>query len=150
MKDKIFPLSHLVLYAKGWYKNTDNVVEDLKKILELDNYTPFTKNDVYSIICNRFSEFDCRQSELREVLNGITKYECWKYGYYTNDCTWVKNYEKLPEYDMQTAFIYYVLSCLRFIDSNQWNKKIPKWNKYPKNTTNTIKKLYEIFLEHKK
>jgi len=49
VKEPIY-LSHTVLYAKGWYNKTSDVIEDLKKILELDNYTPFTQTDVVSIL----------------------------------------------------------------------------------------------------
>ena len=51
-----FKLTNVVLYAKGWYKKSDDIWEDLKKILELDNYTPFTKIDIYSIIATAFQE----------------------------------------------------------------------------------------------
>ena len=51
-----FKLANVVLYAKGWYKKSDDIWEDLKKILEFDNYTPFTKMDVYSIIVTAFQE----------------------------------------------------------------------------------------------
>lgn len=145
MKTKIFPLTNLVLYAKGWYEKTDDIWDDLKKILELDNYSPFTKGDVYSIILARFSEFECRQSELREVLLGIHPFECWKSGYYTKNSTWVKDSEKLPEYDMPTAFIKYVLSSLMMIDNTQWNPQTPKYTKFPRPAHITINRVYEMF-----
>ncbi len=142
MKDKVFPLTHLVLYAKGWYKKTDNIWEDLKKILELDDYSPFTDNDVYSIIVSRFSEFDCRQSELKEVLFNIHPNQTWKYGYWTKHNKFMK--ENI-EYDMPTAVIYYILSSLRDLDRDKWIPKIPKYTKYPKGETITINKVYEHF-----
>ena len=80
-----FNLTNVVLYAKGWYKKSDDIWADLKKILELDDYSPFSKNDVYSIIAARFSEFDHRSSELFEVLKGIHPNSCWKYGYYVKE-----------------------------------------------------------------
>ena len=66
MKTKLFPLTNVVLYAKGWYKTTDNIWEDLKKILELDDYTPFSNNDIYSILISSFEKFDTQASNLRE------------------------------------------------------------------------------------
>jgi hypothetical protein len=127
-----FTLSHVVLYAKGWYQKSDNVWEDLKQILEYDNYTPFDKMDVYSIIINATQKSNIyRWTELREVLDGIHPKNCWKVGYYVKDNVgWCnKAVADLPDYDMPTAFIYYVLSNLRFIDSTKWTIKIPKYTK---------------------
>jgi hypothetical protein len=142
-----FKLTHTTLYAKGWYKKSDDVWADLIKILELDNYTPFTRKDVYNILLGHVQECDFRWCELREVMIGIHPNECWKYGYYTKDnfYSFVSKTEKLPEYDMPIAFVYYVLSNLRNLDKNQWENKIPKWTKYPKNPKLTIKDLIEMF-----
>lgn len=105
-----FKLSHLALYAKGWYNRSDNIWEDLKKILCLDGYTPFTNGDVYSIILGKVQECPSyRWTELREVLIGIHPNNCWKFGYYVkNNSFWsvlfmtsgnyqVLKYKKYPE-----------------------------------------------------
>lgn len=146
MKSKVFKLTNVTLYAKGWYKQTDNIWDDLKKILELDDYTPFTKHDVFNIIVLRFEEVECRQSELSQVLIGIHHRECWKVGYYTKgNCDWLKD-QNLPEYDMATAVIYYILSALRDFDKEQWIIKTPKYTKYQKPEHITIRKIYEMFV----
>jgi hypothetical protein len=132
-----FPLTNVVLYAKGWYEKTDDIWGDLKKVLELDNYTPFTKNDVYNILTQSFGKFECRQSELREVMFGIHPSECWKYGY------------DFEEYDMPTAFIYYVLSTLRCIDNTKWNPQTPKYTKLKRPKGIPIRRVYEMFIESK-
>lgn len=144
-----FNLSNLVLYSKGWYKTSDNVWEDLKEILKLDDYTPFTNNDVYSILLNNVQKYNFRWAELRQVMIGIHPSECWKYGYYVKNSYIAgnKSANTLPEYDMPTAFVYYVLSNLRDLDSNQWEVKTPKWTKYPKNPKLTIKNLIEMFIK---
>lgn len=81
-----FKLTNVVLYAKGWYKQSNDIWEDLKKILELDDYTPFTKMDVYSIILTAFQNSNIyRITELKEVLNGIHPLNCWKVGYFVKD-----------------------------------------------------------------
>lgn len=147
MKEK-FKLSHVVLYAKGWYEKTDNVWEDLKKILVLDNYTPFTNSDVFSIMVSSFQKIDCRQSELREVLFGIHPSECWKVGYYVKENKdWARKEEQdsLPNYNMPTATIYYILSYLRFIDRENWEEKIPNYKFYPKPKNISNKKVKEVF-----
>ena len=140
-----FPLTNVVLYAKGWYVKTDDLWDDLKKVLELDNYTPFTKNDVYNILTQSFDKFDCRQSELRKVMLGIHPSECWKFGYYTKNSPWFPN--EGVEYDMPTAFIYYVLSTLRFIDDTKWYPKTPKYTKLKRPEGISIRKVYEFFVQ---
>lgn len=145
MKTKVFPLSNVVLYAKGWYKTIDDVWEDLKKILVLDDYTPYHNGDVYSILMSSFEKFEIRNSELREVLSSINPQECWKVGYYTKDHTWAEDYQNAKEYDMPTAFIYYVLSTLRFIDNDQWKPITPKYSKHPKNPLLETKRIIKQF-----
>ena len=145
-----FNLTNVVLYAKGWYKQSNDIWEDLKKILELDDYTPFTKMDVYSIILTAFQNSNIyRITELKEVLNGIHPLNCWKVGYFVKDnIQWSQKgtkIEDLPNYDISTAFIYYVISNLKFIDNNYWNPQMPKVTKYPKADHITIKSLNEHF-----
>ena len=145
-----FKLTNVVLYAKGWYKKSDDIWEDLKKILELDDYTPFTKMDVYSIILIAFQNCNIyRITELKEVLNGIHPLNCWKVGYFVKDnIQWSQKgtkIEDLPNYDMPTAFIYYVMSNLRLLDNKHWNPQMPKVTKYPKANHITIKALNEHF-----
>ena len=143
-----FKLSHVILYAKGWYLRTDNIFEDLKKILALDNYSPFSDLDVYLILLNEVQESKgYRWTELREVLNGIYPQNCWRYGYYVKDTySWSdKPKEGLPDYDMPTAFIHYVLSCLRYINSEDWNPRIPNYKHYPKGKNITLKKVIDTF-----
>ena len=143
-----FNLTNVVLYAKGWYLQTDDVWEDLKKILKLDDYTPYAKVDVYTILLNAVQESKIyRWTELREVLIGIHPSTCWKVGYYVKDNHYWANQpkEELPDYELETAFIYYVLSNLRFLDSKHWNPQMPKVTKYPKAEHITICKLYEHF-----
>jgi hypothetical protein len=146
--EKKFKLTNVVLYAKGWYKRTDNVWEDLMKILELDDYTPFSNNDIYSIITSAVQNFQGveRWTELKQVLFGIHPSECWKYGYYTKENqTWASKNTKIHDYDMPTAFIYYVLSNLRFMENKYWDVRMPKVTKYPKNPEITINSLYKHF-----
>lgn len=149
MKTNVFPLSHLTLYAKNWYKRSDNIWEDLKIILEMDGYSPYTNGDVYSIIVNNFEKFEARESELRQVLTGIHPKECWKHGYKTKDNYWSPygKCEELPEYNMPEAFIMYVVSALAFIDNTQWERKLPDYRHHkelwPEHIT--IRKIYEIF-----
>jgi len=143
-----FKLTNVVLYAKGWYKESNDVWEDLKQILELDDYSPFDKDDVYSIMLTAVQNSNIyRWTELKEVLNGINEANCWKFGYYTKNCKWVDESEKYPDYDMKTAFIYYVLSNLRFMETKYWNPKTPKYTKLPKPEHIKIKSVYDFFVK---
>jgi len=131
-----FYLSHVTLYAKGWYNRSEDIVSDLIKILKLDDYTPYDKNDVVLILLNAYEKsFNVR---LVDLISSIHKYNCWKVGYYTKNAEWVKEYETLPEYDMYTAVIYKILSDLRFLEKKDWIVKFPKYSKEiprPKNIT---------------
>jgi hypothetical protein len=143
-----FKLTNVVLYAKGWYLESDDIWEDLKNVLKLDDYTPLTKGDVYNILLNATQESKIyRWTELREVMNGIHPSNCWKFGYYVKENHgWSnKDINDLPDYNVETAFIYYLMSNLRFLDSEHWNPKMPKVTKYPKGKDITIRRLYEHF-----
>lgn len=147
MKKK-YKLSHLVLYAKGWYKKSDNIWEDLIKILELDGYSPYNIDDVYNIILSSLdsSEFTHRFTELREVLYGIYPSNCWKYGYYVKENKdWANTGTVIHEYVVPTAFIYYVLGNLRFLDNTYWIVKTPIYKKYPKPSHITVKQVIDTF-----
>lgn len=146
-----FTLTNTVLYAKGWYLNTGDLYKDLKKILELDGYMPFSELDIYSIILYRVEDYKAQWTKLSEVLNSIHPSNCWKYGYYVKENSLWSNkpINELPDYHMPTAFIYYVLSNLRFIDKTSWNLKTPKLTKYPKGKDVTIRNVYESFVMNK-
>jgi hypothetical protein len=145
-----FKLTNVVLYAKGWYLQTDDIFEDLRKILELDDYLPNNKFDVYSILLHHVQSSNLyRWTELKEVMNGIHPHNCWKVGYYTNYNVPFfidrKCGQNLPEYDMVTAFVYYTLSNLRNLDNTQWYVKMPQVHKYPRAKDVTINQLYKQF-----
>lgn len=138
MENKIFKLSHVVLYAKGWYNRSDDIWADLTQMLEYDGYTPFCNGDVFWIITNMFEESNLggNTNSLLQVLIGIQPTECWKYGY---KCT-------KETYDISTAVMYYILSSVRFIDNTQWIPKVPKYNKVtPRPKDIKIKDIFEHF-----
>lgn len=136
IKEKV-KLSHTVLYAKGWYKKTDDIFEDLKRILQYDNYEPFTKSDVISILVRNYE--DSFNFKLLNFLSDIHFENCWKFSY------WVKNsYQSnlilketdLPEYDYYTAIVYKILSAFRDLSSEEWIIKTPKYSKTEKRPDN--------------
>lgn len=121
--NKPFPLGHFTLYAKGWYENTEDIFEDLKKVLRLDGYSPLTKNDVTSIIVNRYSEYF--NVELSDFLSSIQDSEIWKHGYSTK----TNDYHGISEkvYDYQTAIVYKIMSEVRFSNATYAKFVIPNY-----------------------
>lgn len=144
-KSKVWTLSHTVLYAKGWYKKSEDVFEDLKKILDIDGYTPFTKGDVLNILLSKAERFDHQAFDLRAMVIGLHPKEIWKASYYTEDNNWITNGKNLPRYDYETAVVYYVLSTLRNLTTCQWNVVTPKYAKFPKNPEIPTKRVIEQF-----
>lgn len=130
----MFKLSNLVLYAKGWYLNTEDIYSDLIKILELDGFTVFSNTDIYYTLLSAVQESNIyRWTELKEVLNGIHPSNCWKSNY------------KYTEYNIETAFIYYTISNLRFLDNTQWIVKKPEIDKYSMGKNISIEKIKSMF-----
>ena len=144
-KFKIWTLSHTVLYAKGWYKASEDIFEDLKKILELDDYTPFTKADIFNILLSSAERFEHQAFDLREMIIGVHPKECWKVGYHTVDSFCKRNNEVYPQYNYETAIVYYILSILRNLETEKWNVVTPKYSKFPKNPEISIKRVIEQF-----
>jgi len=144
---KKFKLSHVVLYAKGWYLNTGDVFEDLRKILKFDGYAPYSDTDIYSILIDNVQDLDVHWMSLLSILENINPSNCWKFGYSQFSSN---PKEDLPDYNHRTAFVYYVLSNLRFIDSEQWNVVTPKGSKYPIGKGITVRKIYKLFVKKNK
>lgn len=143
LKEKFY-LSHVTLYAKNWYRKTDSVFEDLRKVLILDDYTPFTDADVLVILLKAYER--SFQVSLIDFINDVHQSNCWKVGYYVKGFDWVKNQENLKEYDLYTAIVYKILSDIRFLNNTQWVIKIPRYSKDFKRPEHiTIKTVMEFF-----
>ena len=142
-----FELTHLVLYAKGWYYKTGDIWDDVKKIVELDGYSYFSKKDAYHLILTKFSKLDIVGSSLVEVVKNLGISDCWRHGYYVKEQTWIVNNDNLPEYDMETSVLYYILSTLCVMDNDRWNPQKPNYDMYPKNDNIKLKNVEEIFGE---
>lgn len=125
-----FTLSHVVLYAKGWYQESNDVWEDLKKVLELDNYTPFTENDILFIIISNFQDAYLGNSNncLFNVIAGI------------------ENNMIIYENNYRLALINYIITSLRFTESKYYTTVVPKYSKElrrPKHIT--VKSVIDCF-----
>jgi len=112
-----FNLKHVMLYAKHWYKRSDNIWDDLKKCLTADGFygEVMTKYDVAYLLLNAYDKLPFYGNErLVTFVEGIAKENCWKHGYYTTDHKWVKlkENEVFPEYDYHESIVRYVLSFM--------------------------------------
>ncbi len=113
-------LSHTILYSKGWYNKTNDVIEDLKRILCYDDFQPCDKNDIISILISSYEKsIDIR---LINLISEIHPENCWKIGYHYED----------GKYDYYTAVIYKILSDFRFLNNKNWIPRVPKYSKTEK------------------
>lgn len=137
--NKPFPLGHLCLYAKGWYKSSGNLFEDLMKVLELDGYTPFHKSDVLSIVLHRYNE--TMDVDLVDFLNDVQESTCHRVGYCPEE----------GKFDLQEAYMMKVLSDIRFLEFRQWEYVIPNYTKgLEKPNDITTQKILSIFNRNEK
>lgn len=109
-------LKHFLLYVKGWYQPTTDIWNDLKIVLKLDGYTPFSKNDVFMIILNNLP--DIQQFKPFTLLPALHPSNCWKFGYYVKGNHYFGDQKDAVEYDYEMAVLKYILSELRFIDKS--------------------------------
>ena len=128
-----FKLINLVLYSKGKYIK-GNIWEDLKKILEGDDYTPGNNNDVFLIISGNIQRWLLKSTINQEYkfssfLDNLDPKQCWKCGYYTKEYPYVQLNEaqEFATYDYRTAVLYSALSVLSLTDRNDlgWNPEEP-------------------------
>lgn len=147
--DNKFKLTNVVLYAKGWYLHTNDIWDDLTKILELDGYNPQNKMDIYNIIINSFETLPdhIHWKKFNSVIIGISPNNLQYIGYKCKEyaCKNTHEQESLPSYHPAEAFVYYVISNLKFLDTQYWNPKMPRVTKYPRNPDVTIFQLNKSF-----
>lgn len=133
MSNKKIPLSYTILYAKGWYEKSDNLIEDLKETLRLDDYTPFSKNDVLSILIRNYQEYS--KKELIDIISTIHPDNVWKVSYPGD-----------KEWDLYDAVVYYILSYFRFLNNNEWEIKTPNYRgKLKRNPDIEVKTIIKYF-----
>lgn len=126
---KKFPLSHVCLYAKGWYNRSENVWNDIRKCLSADGYCGdlFTNSDCLNVILNRWSEMQADHTHsFNALVFGAMDHNCWKHGYSTKtNWSYGQNIDQLPDYDYMTAVLWYILSSLQGCESSAWIQKRP-------------------------
>lgn len=145
---KLFPLSHLMLYTRGWYKQTEDLFEDLKLVLELDGYQPDTKQNIMFIIVNCYGKYI--DIDLVDFLNDIQESQSFRIGHYTNNNSNPENPYNV-EYDINTAIIRKILSDIRFMNTNTWNQCVPCYRKGLKRPDHiSIYNIYKQFVKKNK
>lgn len=123
--NKKIGLSHTILYAKGWYKRSDDIVSDLIKILNLDNIVVYSKHDIFLLLSNKLKYFDGADKSIELLCQALHPDNCWKYGYH------YKKQNKNQEYDYELAVIYYVLHLFTLLTIDKFNFIAPDYNSYP-------------------
>lgn len=142
----MFELSHVVLYAKDWYHHTNDVWRDLKFALTLDGYSgEFFKNkDIVMKLLRECSKLNSNYFSMEQIYCGIQKSETFKYGYLHKETHLMyitqKEIDNLPQYDIDTAFVKYLLSGLRFLEKDTWKIVKPVYGK-------KLGKPYKVSLE---
>ena len=125
-----FPLRHLLLYSKGWYKKFNpkssrkTIWDDLRVILTLDGYQGdvMRRSDIVSVILSKCQGLaDVRAFELLEFAYGISEGNAWQCGYFTKHSPYGETDE---EYNYFEAILYYCIAHLRFIDV-KYHGKLP-------------------------
>lgn len=133
-----FELGHVALYAKLWYKRFDKkgrsknktIFDDLRCCLTADDYSGeyFSDSDVINILLIQCQRINIRAfNDMREFFYGIQDFSIWKNGYYTktND-TFNNKRDENPEYDINTAVVYYCLSNIACLGVEEFGIKLPK------------------------
>lgn len=133
MKKK-FDLSHVVLYAKGWYHKTDDIFRDLRFALTLDDYSGefFSKKDIVRKLLRDCSELSSNVFSMDQIYCGIQKNQTHMKGYVHNESPKyvLEKYDKeLDEYDMDIAIVKYLIGELKFIKKEEWKAAKPIYGK---------------------
>jgi hypothetical protein len=133
---KKFKLSHIVLYAKGWYHQTDDIFRDLRFALTLDDYSGefFSDKDIVRKLLQDCGEIDKTHFTMDQIYCGIQKNKTFMSGYVHKDSPIyvTENYKDKPilnEYDMDIAIVMYLLSGLKFLNNDEWEQTKPIYGK---------------------
>jgi hypothetical protein len=111
-------LKHVALYAKGHYRRSDNIWEDLRACLEPNGFIECEKEDIVVLITNAVSPLIALRWPTKQLMNNfineIRPHNVWRFGYRTKDYPFAKEEEKkdYPDYDYDEAIVRYYLSEL--------------------------------------
>jgi hypothetical protein len=112
---KKFNLPQVALYAKNWYKRSDNIWDDMKKLLTADGYygDSMVKEDIITVVSNHCFALDDHSFQISTFINSMIPSYTWKFGYYHKDVHSLFNLNnETNEYDYFEAVLRYCLSGL--------------------------------------
>jgi len=161
-------LQHTLLYAKAWYatynsKDTKNTTiwEDMVAVLEADGWEGTfegdslaqVKNRVAYILIGKLGELSNKEPKemMQNLYEGIHPNNCWKFGYYTKNYTFLRRQEEIdkdPEYDFDEAVVRYCLSNFFLVETDEWNPIRPNINVLPYKDGITEEKIDKHFNKH--
>lgn len=140
-----FKLNHTLLYAKNWYKKSDDIIKDLQKTILADGYgwDEIGKADIAELLLNKCKRIDIPAfNDLTEFARGINPRHTNRVGYYQKECWVLPNYikeEDLEDYDIDLAITYYCLSSLGLLGRKYFNELTPDYeNVLPQNIINKL------------
>lgn len=139
-----FELQHVALYAKNWYKISDDIIEDLANCIEADGYNTFNKNDVISILLSKIipiSNLD-KVAYVKDILFNVRERNINKYGYWTVGNSSDSYIKSTKIYDEDLAIVYYLLSALRLTNIEDLGELIKPDDKVlPINNIDNVNKI---------
>lgn len=122
-------LKHVALLSKGWYdkQSTDDIWKDFRIALEMDDYQPYSRNDIIQIVFNQVLKYRMKNEYLlRDMILGFHPQLTWRRGYYHKqnvselwDNKDMKEKYKDVEYDYHTAILYACQSVIRDMDKTE-------------------------------
>jgi len=128
---KKFPLTHTVLYFKGWYKKSDNIFNDLRKTLKMDSYdtSEYTDEKVVLILAQQMDEY---HDTIKQCYN--------KFGFedFYNETFKAKLFNNQDSSDFNMKFINYAEMILSQLTIQYFVLKRPVYDIIEKPFTCTV------------
>lgn len=132
---KLEKYRHFFLYAKGWYKRTDNIFRDLGVIISDMYIMSYNKSDfeLKHDVCRRLliiieekNLLNHNGNDLSSFINGIYEKNTWECGYIHKTSPIIdhrdQKYKDLLEYDYVTAVVMKCLSIMRLSGKDVWGE----------------------------
>jgi hypothetical protein len=124
---KATKLSHTVLYAKGWYRVSEDIYYDLRATLKADGYSTvlFSDEDILRVMLNRMEECEFDSYSLSDFI---------------------VNTKPQGEFTREVMMLTYILDKFRWIGDYCWEKATPDYNEVlPLPESKTLEVVREFF-----
>jgi hypothetical protein len=129
-----FRLTHVTLYAKGWYRKSNDLLADLKHCLKVDYLvSALSKQDVAMILIHNLKDSDFGKTfkmGLDSMLNDISPENSYSVGYYHKDtpCLFSRVNEVSEPYDYWMAVIHTCLIRIQCMEREYWEIGMPDYD----------------------